>query len=206
MTIQDQQIEHSRTLRVPRTRGAVSGVLLILLGAWGALVPFVGPYFGYSFQSEQTWLWSSARLWLEVLPGGVTTFGGLLLLLSTNRVIGSLGGWLAAAAGLWFIIGQTLATWLRLGPVGTPVNASEPARAATQLGYFYGLGAVILFLAAFALGRLAVVGVRDLRAARRREQRQRGTAVIRPQAEDEQIAAREADDPATVPSRVELSR
>src|SRR6185312_11938441 len=40
-----------------------------------------------------------------------------------------------------------------------------------QLGYFYGLGVVIVFLAAFALGRLAVVGVRDLRAARRDEER-----------------------------------
>src|SRR5260370_1257056 len=35
--------------RIPRSRGAVSGVLLILLGAWGALVPFVGSYFGYAY-------------------------------------------------------------------------------------------------------------------------------------------------------------
>ena len=30
-------------LRVPRTRGVASGYLLILLGAWGALIPFIGP-------------------------------------------------------------------------------------------------------------------------------------------------------------------
>jgi hypothetical protein len=32
-------------LRVPRSRGVLSGLLLVLLGAWGALVPFVGPDF-----------------------------------------------------------------------------------------------------------------------------------------------------------------
>ena len=28
---------------IPRSRGAASGFLLILLGLWGALVPFIGP-------------------------------------------------------------------------------------------------------------------------------------------------------------------
>src|SRR5260370_1022494 len=35
--------------RILRSRGAASGVLLMLLGAWGALVPFIGPYFGYAY-------------------------------------------------------------------------------------------------------------------------------------------------------------
>ena len=30
-------------LQVPRTRGAGSGVLLVLLGAWGSLIPLAGP-------------------------------------------------------------------------------------------------------------------------------------------------------------------
>jgi hypothetical protein len=30
---------------IRRSRGAVSGVALILLGLWGGLAPFVGPYF-----------------------------------------------------------------------------------------------------------------------------------------------------------------
>ena len=32
-------------LQMRRSRGAASGFLLVLLGAWGALIPFVGPYF-----------------------------------------------------------------------------------------------------------------------------------------------------------------
>ena len=29
-------------MRMPRSRGAASGFLLVLLGIWGALIPFVG--------------------------------------------------------------------------------------------------------------------------------------------------------------------
>ena len=42
-------------LRVPRTRGVLSGLLLVLLGAWGALVPFVGPYFHYAYTPDTAW-------------------------------------------------------------------------------------------------------------------------------------------------------
>lgn len=160
-----------RTMRVPRSRGAVSGFLLVLLGAWGALVPFFGPYFDYSYGTDQTWHWTTARLWLEVLPGAAAALGGLLLLVSAHRVAASLGGWLAALGGAWFIVGQTLAPVLHLGSVGQPLSTENGGRAAAQLGYFYGLGAVILFLAAFALGRMAVVGVRDVLVAEREEQR-----------------------------------
>ena len=40
-------------LRVPRSRGALSGVLLLLLGAWGALIPFIGPYFNYAYTPDR---------------------------------------------------------------------------------------------------------------------------------------------------------
>ena len=35
-------------LRVRRSKGAIGGLLLALLGSWGALIPFVGPYFHYA--------------------------------------------------------------------------------------------------------------------------------------------------------------
>ncbi|HEY2043771.1 MAG TPA: hypothetical protein VGH11_13925, partial [Jatrophihabitans sp.] len=162
-------LDHVRTVRVPRSRGAVTGLLLIVLGIWGALIPFIGPSFDYSYGNDQTWVWTAARFWLEVLPGAVAAFGGLLLLMSANRIIASFGGWLAAAAGAWFVIGQALAALLRLGSVGSPTATTDAGRALQVLGFFYGLGALILFLASFALGRLAVVGVRDVRAARRRD-------------------------------------
>jgi hypothetical protein len=162
---------HTRTVRIPRTRGAVSGLLLIVLGIWGALIPFVGPYFHYSYQRDDTWIWTNARFWLEVLPGGAAALGGLLLLISANRITGGLGGWLAALAGAWFVVGQTLSQALSIGSVGSPTATTDGGRTIQQLGFFYGLGALILFLGSFALGRLSVVGVRDVRAARRRDER-----------------------------------
>src|SRR3978361_710779 len=87
----------TRRGRIPRSRGAVIGLLLVLLGAWGALIPFVGPNFDFAYTSGQAW--TAARGWLEVLPGVATVVGGLLLVTSRSRASGMLGGWLAAGGG-----------------------------------------------------------------------------------------------------------
>ena len=55
--------DHSGGLRMPRSRGAVCGLLLVILGAWGALIPFVGPHFNFAYTPDQDWAWSSARSW-----------------------------------------------------------------------------------------------------------------------------------------------
>ncbi|ALU73504.1 hypothetical protein H351_31260 (plasmid) [Rhodococcus erythropolis R138] len=162
---------------VPRSRGAVSGILLIVLGLWGALIPFVGPYFSFAFVPDQAWTWSSGRGWLEVLPGLVTVIGGILLLLSANRAVASLGAWLAVVGGAWFIVGPVLAPVLHLGEAGAPA-ATEPAmRAVQQLAFFEGLGAVILFLGAAAVGRLSLRSHRDVLRAQREVGNDNGSAV-----------------------------
>src|SRR5438876_1264382 len=92
--------------RVPRTRGAASGALLVLLGAWAALAPMIGPYFNlaYTPAANSAWYWTAARGWLEVLPGLVVILGGLLLLASASRAVTMVGGWLAAAGGAWLVV------------------------------------------------------------------------------------------------------
>jgi len=150
-------------MRVPRTRGALSGVLLVLMGAWGALIAFIGPYFNYSYRSDDTWVWTSQRGWLEVLPGVVTLLGGLILLLSGSRIGASLGAWLGVAGGVWFVIGRSLSDVLNIGSVGQPTASSQGARAAAELGYFGALGAAIILVSGFALGRLSIVAARDKR-------------------------------------------
>jgi hypothetical protein len=152
---------------MPRSRGALSGFLLILLGIWGALIPFVGPYFDFAFTPDQEWTWTTARGWLEVLPGVATVVGGLLLLMSRNRATAMFGGWLTVLAGAWFVVGRALAGPLGLGEAGTPVAAAETKRVWLELTYFYGLGALIIFLGAVALGRLSVRSVRDIAWAER---------------------------------------
>jgi hypothetical protein len=158
---------HRGRLQMPRSRGAASGFLLILLGVWGALISFVGPYFDFAFTPDQAWTWTSARGWLEVLPGVATVLGGLLLLGSGNRATAMFGGWLTVIAGAWFVIGRALAGPLGIGNPGAPVAATETQRVWLELTYFYGLGALIVFLGAVALGRLSVRSVRDIEWAQR---------------------------------------
>lgn len=157
-------------LRVPRSRGAVGGVLVLILGAWAALVPFIGPSFdlAYTPAPDRTWYWTAARGWLEVLPGGVAVVGGLLLLLSGNRLVTSLGGWLAAVSGAWLVVGPALAAAVRLHLGVADPSRSTGNQAATQLLFFYGVGAAILVIAGLALGRLSVLTVRDVLAAEQR--------------------------------------
>ncbi|MBJ7467127.1 MAG: hypothetical protein JHD38_26055 [Mycolicibacterium sp.] len=149
-------------LAISRSRGALSGFLLILLGLWGAFIPFVGPYFDFAYTPDSPWTWTLGRGWLEVLPGVVAVIGGLLLLVSRNRATAMLGGWLAVAAGAWFVVGRALAAPLALGNVGSPVAVTEAKRVVLELAYFSGLGALIVFLAAVAVGRLSVRSVRDV--------------------------------------------
>jgi hypothetical protein len=142
---------------IPRSRGALSGVLLILLGAWGGLVPFAGPYFHYAYTPDTAWHFTLARLWLEILPGAAAVVGGALVTVSTRRLVAGGGAILAALGGAWFTLGNVLGPiWTGTGTTaGTPVGGSV-ARAAEQIGLFTGLGVVIVFLAAMALGRFSV--------------------------------------------------
>jgi hypothetical protein len=145
---------HIQTRRLPRSTGALSGLLVILLGIWGGLIPFVGPYFHYAFGSYKTWHYTSERLWLCILPGAVAVIGGLMLMRSSRRSSGLLGGWLAVAAGAWFAIGPAISLlWHHAGnPIGAPMGG-HTRQAIEWLGYFSGLGVAIAALAAFAMGR-----------------------------------------------------
>ena len=154
-------------LRVPRSRGALSGVVLVVLGAFGALIPFIGPYFRFAYTPEAAWVYTPARLWLEIVPGVAVAAGGLILLFSGNRAFAAFGAWLAALAGAWFIIGPTVSRlWASSGfpQIGSPVGGTL-RRTVEEIVFFTGLGVVIVFFAALALGRLAVVAARDVELA-----------------------------------------
>jgi hypothetical protein len=154
--------ERPRGLHMPRTRGAVSGLLLILLGAWGALIPFFGPNINWAYMADPAWTWTIAKGWLEVLPGAVTAVGGLLLLVSGSRANAMVGGWLAVFGGAWFVVGRAFASTLGIGDVGQPVASADLKRALLEVTYFTGLGALIVFLGGAALARVAVVHARDV--------------------------------------------
>jgi hypothetical protein len=162
MTRDDTAVRRGGLMRVQRSRGMLSGLLLMLLGAWGALIPFIGPYFHYAYTPDSAWAWTSGRLWMSVLPGIAAFVGGLLLATTANRAVGIFAGWLASAAGAWFICGPVLARMWNgpEGSVGSPIGGTTRA-VWEQIGFFTGLGTVILFLAAQALGRFTVRSVND---------------------------------------------
>ena len=140
----------------------MSGVLLVLLGIWGGLVPLVGPYVHYAYTPNHTWTITSGRVWLEFLPAAGTFVGGLILLASRLRPMALLGGSLAVISGAWFAVGNALAPlWTNnLHAQGFPVG-SHIAKAMEQIGFFPGLGVAIVCIASIALGRLSLVSVRD---------------------------------------------
>ena len=156
------EYERPRALYMPRTRGAVIGLLLILLGAWGALIPFIGPNIKWAYTTDPAWTWTAAKGWLEVFPGVATALGGLVLLVSGSRASAMAGGWLAVFAGAWFVVGRAFASTLNIGDVGQPVASTDLKRALLEVTYFTGLGALIVFLGGAALARVAVRHARDV--------------------------------------------
>ena len=155
--------------------------MLVVLGAWGALIPFIGPYFRFAYTPGTVWVYTPARLWLEVVPGVAIAVGGLILLSSANRAFAAFGAWLAALAGAWFVLGPTVSRlWASSGfsQIGSPLGGTL-RRTVVEISYFAGLGVVIVFFAALALGRLAVVATRDVELAAAAAGR--GAGVFRPE-------------------------
>jgi hypothetical protein len=164
MTTAGGHMSHHTTSRVqpvvPMTRRVITGGLLVLLGLWGGLVPFLGPRFGYAYTPDTAWMWTWGRLWLEILPAVGAILGGLGIAFATSRAAGLAAGWLAAAAGAWFVLGPTLSALWTGGPsdAGQPVGATTVTRLVQEIGFFSGLGVVILFLGAVAVGRFSMIG------------------------------------------------
>jgi hypothetical protein len=150
------------TLAMPRRRGASSGSLLVLLGIWGGIIPFIGPMFGYRMDTAASWTFTLDRLWLSILPGAAALIGGLILLGAANRAAASVGSWLALAGGIWFVVGPTVSL-LWNSPVGTNGVGVDSGTQLfiEQIGFSYGLGALVTALAAGALARVLVRSERD---------------------------------------------
>jgi hypothetical protein len=138
-----------------RTRGALSGLGLMLLGAWGAIIPFVGPYFDYTYTPDSTWTWTAGRGYLQVAPGAVAFVAGLVLLLTRHRLVAMAAGWAGIVAGAWFVVGPLLTPLWDAGALGQPTGGTRDV-AVQQIGMFFGLGAAIVLLGGLAIGRFSV--------------------------------------------------
>jgi hypothetical protein len=145
-------------LQIRRSRGVLSGVLLSLLGIWGGLIPFIGPYFHYAYTPDKAWTYNTGRLWMEILPGAAALLGGLFLIAANGRHTALFGSLLGITGGAWFAVGNVLAPlWTTANPAGVPASATTLMRAMEQIGFFTGLGVAIVLIAAAAAGRITAV-------------------------------------------------
>ena len=145
-------------MRIRRTHGILGGFLVALLGIWGGIIPFVGPYFHYAYTPDTAWTYTTGRLYLEILPGAGALLGGLIMMGARSRHLVLFGSLLAIASGAWFALGNIFAPlWTVANPAGTPASTGLHMRILEQFGFFTGLGIVIVLLAALAAGRVSAV-------------------------------------------------
>lgn len=157
--------------RIPLSRGATCGLLLILLGLWGGLIPFVGPYFHFGYTPDKAWAYNSGRLYYSIIPAAAVLVGGLLALVTRNRGVGVVGGVLAVLGGVWLGLGQTFtAVVLKKSSIvaGNPIvpagGASHVYRYLEGLTLFSGLALLVAIIGAIAIGRFSMLAADDLAA------------------------------------------
>jgi len=151
-------------MRSASTRTA--GLVILIAGIWGGLIPFVGPYFHFVLGVDQSWHWTSGHLYLSVLPGIAAVVGGLLLLGAGPRATGRFGALLALVGGIWFVIGTDLSHLWQVGGAQGMAHGSRFVQTLEHLTFGTALGALIAALAAYSLPR--GTAVREERAVRGR--------------------------------------
>lgn len=153
---------------IPRSRGSVSGLALIVLGAWAGLAPYVGPTFGYGFTPDRAWELNQGRLVLSALPGAIALVAGLGIAITRNRGLGGFLAVFAALSGAWLIVGGWALKLLPASASASTITAGVPIGGTTarqvalaDIGVFWGVGALIVFFAALALGRFSIAALKD---------------------------------------------
>lgn len=133
------------------------GALLMLLGAWVFFVPLVGPYFNFGFLTSSTWVFSGVHWELLLGPGIAIVVGGLLMSLPASASA-SLGSLLTLLAGAWLLVGPSLHP-LWSGHIAVATPHTQWLQSLLWIGYFYGTGAIAVYLSGVVHGMLARVPV-----------------------------------------------
>jgi hypothetical protein len=129
----------------------LSGLIILIAGIWGGLIPFVGPYFHFALGPDHAWRWTSGRLYLDILPAVAAVLGGLLLLGAGPWLSGRIGALLALAGGIWFAVGPDVSRLWHSGGAQGVAHGHGGTRMLEYLTFHSGLGVLITALAAYAL-------------------------------------------------------
>lgn len=157
-TVSDVPMTAGGPVRVGGSGIALLGLLTMLTAAWGGIVPFVGPTFGYSADGAGSWYWNLAHALLAVVPGAVGVVAGYLLLTAASRVRLGLGrggmamaGVLAILAGAWFVVGPF--AWPVLEPRNFYLAPASPLTTLLhEIGYAFGPGVLLTMFGAYSIG------------------------------------------------------
>ncbi|HWC40179.1 MAG TPA: hypothetical protein VG476_16705 [Acidimicrobiales bacterium] len=149
--------------RPPWSRAMLlAGIGAIVVGAWAAIVPFVGPSFGYTLGASGAWKLTADHLYLQLAPGAAGVLAGLVFLGFVPgrdralywRGMAVVAGLLAAAAGAWLVIGPDAYTVIRhVGANGRTLPTRSLGSLATQVGYYLGPGVLLAVFGGIAIGR-----------------------------------------------------
>lgn len=170
MTERDQDssphgpVSEQRVVVGPHRRGlGVLSVAICALGAWGGIVPYVGPSFGYRANTSGSFRWTGAHSLLYLVPGAFALGCGLVLLvlvvlrgrgLPAAKALAAIG---VIAAGAWFVLGPEIWPIFSTSVVFGPATGAL-ARFVNQVGYNLGLGFVLGAFGAVLLARPATDG------------------------------------------------
>ena len=125
---------------------------MMLLGAWVFLVPLVGPYFNFGFFTSSTWVFSGLH-WEMLLGPGLALFAGGLLMSMPAGPLSSTGGLLALLSSVWLLVGPSLhPIWS--GQIAIATDHVQWLRSLLWIGYFYGTGAMGVYLSGLVHGLL----------------------------------------------------
>jgi hypothetical protein len=134
------------------------GMVTILVSAWGGLVAYVGPGFGYSADGAGSWHWSLSHSVLALIPGALGVLSGFVILGRVPGIVGGKGritvamaGFIALICGAWFVIGPLAWPVIRSGH-GYFVAASPLRELENQVGYALGTGLILAACGAFVIG------------------------------------------------------
>ena len=145
-------------LRLGRVGLGTAGVVAVLASAWGGIVPYVGPIFGFSADGAGSWYWNLAHSVLALVPGAAGVLLGLFVIAESRGVTVGKGRLTLATAGILLIL---CGAWFAVGPYAWPVLTNSGTYFASsthtrfltyELGYSVGVGLLLVMCGAFVAG------------------------------------------------------
>ena len=132
--------------------------MTILISAWGALIPFVEPIFGFHATGTPSLRWNAAHTLLAVVPGAVGVVMGFVVLWAASQVaVGRIritlvwAGLITILSGAWFIIGPR--AWPVITTHGVYFAPVPPLRGLLyQVGYALGTGVILVVCGGYVMG------------------------------------------------------